>query len=106
MSPMDRGQRDSNSRITTVPTLPRLVEIQRQMAAEMDCAFFNTFQAMGGEGTMARWYDSQPQAGECGFHASTAGRRAKSRECCSIRRSNPATGNSRRASSGARAASY
>ena len=77
MSPMDRGQRDSNSRITTVPTLPRLVEIQRQMASEMGCAFFNTFQAMGGEGTMARWYDSQPQTGERRFHASVAGRRAQ-----------------------------
>src|ERR1700722_3161832 len=61
MSPMDRGQRDSNSRIVTVPTLPRLVEIQRETASEMNCAFFNTFQAMGGEGTMARWYDSQPR---------------------------------------------
>lgn len=61
MSPMDRGQRDSSSRIVTVPTLPELVEIQRQMAAEMGCAFFNTFQAMGGAGTMERWYDSSPR---------------------------------------------
>ncbi len=61
MSPMDRGQRDSSGRIVTVPTIPRLVEIQRQVAAEMGCAFFNTFQAMGGEGTMARWYESQPR---------------------------------------------
>ena len=61
MSPMDRGQRDSDSRITTVPTLPRLIEIQRQMALETNCAFFNTFQAMGGAGTMERWYDSSPR---------------------------------------------
>jgi len=58
---MDRGQRDASGRITTVPSLPRLVEIQRQTAAQMGCAFFNTFQAMGGEGTMARWYESQPR---------------------------------------------
>ncbi len=77
MSPMDRGQRDP-PQITTVPTLPRLVEIQRQMAAEMGCAFFNTFQAMGGAGTMARWYDSTPQAGERRLYASIAGRRAQS----------------------------
>ena len=77
MSPMDRGQRDSSSRITTVPTLPRLVDIQRQMAAETGCAFFNTFQAMGGEGTMARWYDSYAETGECRLHASAAGRRAQ-----------------------------
>jgi lysophospholipase L1-like esterase len=24
-------------------------------------AFFNTFQAMGGEGTMARWYAAEPR---------------------------------------------
>jgi hypothetical protein len=61
MSPMDRGQRDSSGQISTVPTLPRLVAIQQRIAAEMDCAFFNTFQAMGGEGTMGRWYESQPR---------------------------------------------
>ncbi len=76
MSPMDRGQRDANSRIATVPTLPRLVEIQRQMASEMGCAFFNTFQAMGGEGTMARWYDSQPRLVSADFtHPLPAGAR-------------------------------
>ena len=61
MSPMDRGERDSSGRITTPPTLPRLVDIQRRIAAETGCAFFNTFQAMGGEGTMGRWYESQPR---------------------------------------------
>ncbi len=76
MSPMDRGQRDSSARITTVPTLPRLVEIQRQMADEMGCAFFNTFQAMGGEGTMARWYDSEPRLVSADFtHPLPAGAR-------------------------------
>ena len=76
MSPMDRGQRDSDSRITTVPTLPRLVEIQRQMAIETNCAFFNTFQAMGGEGTMERWYDSQPRLVSADFtHPLPAGAR-------------------------------
>jgi lysophospholipase L1-like esterase len=76
MSPMDRGQRDSNSRITTVPTLPRLVEIQRQMASEMNCAFFNTFQAMGGAGTMERWYDSTPRLVSADFtHPLPAGAR-------------------------------
>jgi lysophospholipase L1-like esterase len=76
MSPMDRGQRDSSARITTVPTLPRLVEIQRQMALETNCAFFNTFQAMGGEGTMARWYESTPRLVSADFtHPMPAGAR-------------------------------
>ena len=59
MSPMDRGQRDSTGQIVTPAALPRLVEAQRRIAAETHCAFFNTFQAMGGEGTMGRWYESQ-----------------------------------------------
>src|SRR5437763_15692266 len=58
MSPMDRGQPGGGA---TVPILPRIVEIQRQAAAEANCAFFNTFEAMGGAGTMARWYTMQPR---------------------------------------------
>jgi len=61
MSPMDRGERDSSGRITTPATLPRLVDIQRRVAEETGCAFFNTFQAMGGPGTMARWYAAEPR---------------------------------------------
>jgi lysophospholipase L1-like esterase len=61
MSPMDRGERRSDGTIGTLPTIPKLVEIQRQAAAETGCAFFNTFEAMGGEGTMGRWYQMQPR---------------------------------------------
>ena len=59
MSPMDRGQRVGLDEIQTMPTIPRIVEIQKRVAAETGCAFFNTFEAMGGEGTMARWYQGQ-----------------------------------------------
>lgn len=58
MSPMDRGQPGDGA---TVPILPRIVDIQREVAAETACAFFNTFEAMGGAGTMARWYTMQPR---------------------------------------------
>jgi lysophospholipase L1-like esterase len=61
MSPMDRGERQSDGTIGTIATLPKLVAIQRQAAAETGCAFFNTFEAMGGEGTMGRWYGMQPR---------------------------------------------
>ena len=60
MSPMDRGQH-SGGDIETMPTIPRLVEIQRRVARETGCGFFDTFQAMGGDGTMARWYTGQPR---------------------------------------------
>jgi len=61
MSPMDRGERRNDGTIGTVATLPKLVAIQRKAAEETGCAFFNTFEAMGGEGTMGRWYGMQPR---------------------------------------------
>jgi lysophospholipase L1-like esterase len=76
MSPMDKGERDSDGQIVTAASLPRIVEIQRQIARETGCAFFNTFEAMGGAGTMARWYSSQPRLVTADFtHPFPAGAR-------------------------------
>jgi lysophospholipase L1-like esterase len=61
MSPMDRGQRVGGGDIETMPTIPRIVAIERRVARETGCAFFDTFTAMGGEGTMAHWYNDQPR---------------------------------------------
>ena len=73
MSPMDRGQKNGGE-IETLPTIPRIVEIQRRVAAELRCGFFNTFEAMGGAGTMARWYDNQPRLVSADFiHPTPAG---------------------------------
>jgi lysophospholipase L1-like esterase len=60
MSPMDRGYK-TGGEIATMPTIPRIVELQRRVARETGCGFFDTYQAMGGEGTMARWYAAQPR---------------------------------------------
>lgn len=60
MGPMDRGEM-VGAEIVTPPTLEKLIEVQKQVAAETGCAFFNTFSAMGGAGTMARWYRAQPR---------------------------------------------
>lgn len=61
MSPMDRGQKMEDGTIGTVPALSRLVAIEQRVAAEQGCAFFNTFEAMGGPGTMGRWYQTEPR---------------------------------------------
>jgi lysophospholipase L1-like esterase len=61
MSPMDRGQRAGSGGIETMPAIPRLVSLQRKVALETGCAFFDTFSAMGGDGTMARWYSAEPR---------------------------------------------
>ena len=60
VSPMDRGQRDSDSRIATVPTLPRLVDIQRRWRRD-GLRVLQYISSHGRRGTMARWYDSQPR---------------------------------------------
>jgi lysophospholipase L1-like esterase len=76
MSPMDRGERKDNGEIGTVEAMPRLVEIESRVAAETGVAFFNTFQAMGGEGTMAKWYNGEPRLVGADFiHPMPAGAR-------------------------------
>ncbi|MBL8206979.1 MAG: hypothetical protein JNM09_22290 [Blastocatellia bacterium] len=61
VGPMDRGKRGAGAAIVTRPTIPKLIEAQRRLAAELGCAFFDTFTAMGGEGTVARWYEAKPK---------------------------------------------
>lgn len=61
MSPMDRGERSGLDDIETMSTIPEIVAIQRQAAAETHCAFFDTYDAMGGDGTMSRWYGASPR---------------------------------------------
>jgi lysophospholipase L1-like esterase len=61
MAPMDRGARSADGSVETLPSILRLVAAQRRIARENGCAFFDTFAAMGGEGTMGRWYGSEPR---------------------------------------------
>ena len=61
MSPMDRGERSGIDQIDTMATIPRIVAIQKRVAADAHCAFFDTFNAMGGDGTMSRWYTGRPR---------------------------------------------
>ncbi len=60
MSPMDRGERTSGDTITTMRAIPEIVAIQQRVAQSTGCGFFNTYQAMGGNGTMALWYNRHP----------------------------------------------
>jgi lysophospholipase L1-like esterase len=60
MGPMDRGTMIAGE-IVTPESLQTLIAVQKKVAAETGCAFFNTFDAMGGAGTMGRWYHAQPR---------------------------------------------
>jgi lysophospholipase L1-like esterase len=61
MSPMDRGERKESGEIGSVDTLPRMVTIETKAAEETGVAYFNTYEAMGGAGTMAKWYSGEPR---------------------------------------------
>jgi lysophospholipase L1-like esterase len=61
MSPMDRGARNDDGDIVTIPSIPLLVAAQQHIARTHGVAFFDTFAVMGGMGTMARWYDEHPR---------------------------------------------
>lgn len=76
MSPMDRGAKGASGEIDTIPTMPRLVGTESKIAADTGVAFFNTFEAMGGAGTMGRWYSSEPRlVGSDYIHPMPAGAR-------------------------------
>jgi len=58
---MARGERNDSGEIETIQAPPSLVKIEARVADETGVAFFNTFQAMGGLGTMAKWYAAEPR---------------------------------------------
>lgn len=60
MSPLDHGER-KGVRIVSQAVVAPMVEAQRRAAHEEGCAFFDTFMAMGGEGSAGRWFRQSPR---------------------------------------------
>lgn len=72
-APLDQAGRHLG-RIRTLPTIPLIVAAQRRAAFDSGCAFYDTWQAMGGENAMRRWYDARPRLAMGDFrHATPAG---------------------------------
>jgi lysophospholipase L1-like esterase len=59
-APLDQAERDERGSIRTMPMVPRIVAAQRRAAFEMGCAFYDTWEAMGGSGAMQRWSRARP----------------------------------------------
>ncbi len=56
VSPLDRAEKNGSSgALQTKPIIKKLVEAQKKVAADTHVAFWNMFEAMGGEGAMASW---------------------------------------------------
>ena len=55
IGPMDRADRDEHGALVSRPVVQRITDVQRRVAYVEGCAFYDTFRAMGGEGSMALW---------------------------------------------------
>ncbi len=74
LSPPDRDHKDDRGRLVTIPLLKKIIEVQRKVALEEGCAFWSTYEAMGGENSMAAWYRHKPSLGSGDFtHFTKAG---------------------------------
>jgi lysophospholipase L1-like esterase len=73
-APLDQARRDPRGAIRTIETVPLIVEAQRTAARAEGCAFFDTFAAMGGEGSMFAWSRARPRLALTDYrHATPAG---------------------------------
>lgn len=72
VAPLDRAEKNESGAMRTKPIIKKLVESQKKVAAEAGVGFWNTFEAMGGEGTMASWV-KKGLAGSDLTHPSPAG---------------------------------
>jgi hypothetical protein len=55
MSPLDRAAKGKDGELRTLGVIKKLVNIQHEAAVAHGAAFWNTYEAMGGSGSMARW---------------------------------------------------
>jgi lysophospholipase L1-like esterase len=54
-SPLDRAETTESGGLRTKPVIKQLVNAQKNVAKDTGVAFFNTWEAMGGEGAMGTW---------------------------------------------------
>lgn len=56
-APMDSGRREGDE-IVSKAFIRQVRDIQKEVTADAGCAFWDTFEAMGGEGSFGRWFDA------------------------------------------------
>ena len=55
VGPLDQAIKKTTGGLGSKKMPAKLSRVQREVAFESGCAFFNTYEAMGGEGSMAKW---------------------------------------------------
>ncbi len=61
--PSDRGWKHDGGRFAIWDRTEPVAQVQREVAAEHGCAFWDWQQAMGGPGSMIGWYHTDPKLG-------------------------------------------
>ena len=56
----DREYKDEQGELRTMPGVKNLIRYQQALAAETRVAFWNLFEAMGGEGSIVEMVESKP----------------------------------------------
>jgi len=75
LSVSDRSQR-SQGEFVTMPVIPKLIQAQEKIAFDNKLLFWNLFEAMGGENSMAGFVNSSPALANKDFtHLNFAGGR-------------------------------
>jgi hypothetical protein len=59
VTPLDQAER-YRGQVRSKPNLTRMVNLQRDAAFELGCAFWDARAAMGGSGAFARWVEAKP----------------------------------------------
>jgi len=63
VGPSDRPEVADDGTVAVRPRAARVIEVQRRLAAESGCGFFDLVRLQGGHGAMARWVDHRPAMG-------------------------------------------
>ncbi len=66
IGPADMSEKDKETYVTR-PVLPYLVEQMKKIALKNDCAFWNMYEAMGGQNSMPSWVFHEPALAEKDF---------------------------------------
>ena len=55
VSPLDQGEQSDDGNVTSKKSIGRMVTLQREVALEQGCGFWNSWRFMGGENSFVKW---------------------------------------------------
>lgn len=56
VSPIDGVQAKSSGEMKSKPEIPKVIEVQKKVAREEGCAFWDMYASMGGAGSLEKWF--------------------------------------------------